>query len=653
MSRIEKSVAQERADYNKLLNKERDKFNNDLSETKERFERISKKRDDSTQKYRNELSDSYDSMKNENIEQSNNSVKLKRAAMDKALEEERMSHANSMGQAQKKFYNKLEDLNDEYNESNQSLAKIYDKNLEKKREMYGQGIKKNQKESTDSVNQFRDNFTKSIEEQREGLLKEKNKIQRDHSKLLKDQQVDNTNEKLKLQSRFRDHTIQRERDHAAEKEILGKLNDAEKSDIKKIFEEKVNDINEGSQENYQELMSKTNREMDRMQRDFNKERYLERNENLAEKRERDFQVGRKDEIEQRSIQQEIHAAKVGKNSLADKDAKRWKERSSDLIDQLQKQQSFYQTELKASQENAKRKTGQTLMSKELEFQGKQSNQLFNERTNAQRKEMFLNDKNDIDSRNLTTQFSTREKSLQERVKALSETFNQRTQDLNTKNVNMLEGLKSQHVADKRNFSLSVEKEFNDRQLDKLKDFEKKQRVLTEDYERQINQLTKENSKLQTMLVDTVNRVKNKGDQDIQNQQQLMIDQKKQSDRRIHDKLASREMELKFLVEELHTRYGRKLTDQENSLQTKINNLTEDYEDKIKVLMKNHRVENEEQSAANLKDRQFLQRNFEEEKKRLVEQYNNFIQNMKISHQDEVRNIKKFKELNLNARSKVA
>jgi len=635
--------SKDRAQYYKEQQRLKEQYNKDLDSQKNRFDKINEQRNEKLQKDVGEVRDRYEKKFDELKNQSSSETKKYQDKIQKQITKEQDQNIKTLAEQREDFQRRVEDLNVEYKNQLDAEQK---RNLTAE-EMQKSKFKNNLQNKEESFVNYNDDVRSKQDQITEEMYKnskfEKNKLEQKYTNILQDQTASEIKKRQVEKNASKEVLDKTQLDNKIALKLKDIERDALVSDMRKennqILEKRIAD----EKVNHDKILAGHNREIEKERGVHRRELNQTHMDNLMEKRIRDYQDGRKAESLQRSMNNGISV--TPKEKQQEDEIRRWKDRNRAMDEKLGSQQEQYVDNLKQLQQKNKIEAGSALQKKDVESDNRVMDVLAAERLKYDKSQSTWESKQIADKEIFDRSTRQSEKTLKDRVTNLNETYTQRLQDLNDKNSNMLIGLKREHLHDKREFAINIETQFNKRQLELVRDFEKKQDLLMSEYEKKIGFLENQNIELITSMHETINKVRRDENQKMINQQDMLIEQKKDNERSLHEMMARREKELRQTIYKLHEDYTAQINNQENNFKNRMTELASTYEQKLFVFQRDTNKELNSKSNEMVRERKALHVAFEDEKKRLSEQYENVIRNMKSAHQEYIVNLNKFKKAN--------
>lgn len=646
MSQIDRTSSitnQARADYYKEQKRQKESYDKDLEAQKKRYEKTTAQRKESNQNEINEVKDKYekrfDELKSKSIENS----KRFQSKVQNQTKREQEQNLKNLAEEREKFQRRVEDLNTQYTKELTAQEKRHFNVEENQRNNFKNNLTKKEVEFVDHIEKTK----LSHDDHNQDVIKksklERNDLEKKYTDILSEQ-TGSEMKKRQLQNEASSSTLERT---LADNKLALKIKDMERSgqvsDIRdqsnKLIEKRMAD----EKANHEAMLQMHNKDSEKVRTDNERRLNQINTDHLMEKRIRDYQEGRKAESIQRSQNSGLSVTQKEKDQEVE--LRRWKERNKSMEEKLGNQQVQYIDNIKELQQKNRMEVGNALQQKEVSSDTRVMDVLAAERLKFDKSQSVWQGKQMADKEIFDRTNRNNEKILKNRVTNLNETYTQRLQDLNDKNTNMLTGLKREHLLDKREFATNIETQFNKKQLELVKGFENKQDLLMSEYEKKIATLEAQNQELTTHMHSTVNRIRREESQKMVNQQDMIIEQKKDSERALHEMMSKRESELRNTIHSLHEDYANKINEQEKSFKDRIGALTSEYEQKMFHLQKSTNQELNSKNSELVRERKALLTTFEDEKKRISGQYENIIKNMKTAHQDHLANLNKYQKVN--------
>lgn len=646
MSQIDSASAQkakDRAQYYKEQQRLKQQYNDNIDGQKKRFDKMTEERNEKLHNSVAEIKDSYEKKFDELSRKSRESTKKYQEKVENQVTKNQEQGMKELAEQREEFQKRVEDLNVEYKKqlSAEQSRNISTEELQKNK--FKNNLLKKEEEFADHNEDMRVKQDEITKDNYKKTRAEKAITEQKHNEILGNQ----TGAEIKKRQLEKNSSKEVLEKNQLDSKIALKLKDIEReaqvSDIRnearQILEKRIID----EKGNHEKILASHDREIDKERANHRREINQTHMDHLMEKRIRDYQDGRKAESLQRSQNSGISV--TPKEMQQEIDIRRWKERNRSMEEKLGSQQEQYIDNLKMLQQENKMEAGSALQKKDVESDNRVMDVLAAERLKFDKNQSSWESKQLADKEIFDRTNRTNEKTLKQRVTNLNETYTQRLQDLNDKNSSVLSGLKREHLHDKREFAINIETQFNQRQLELVKDFERKQDLIMSESEKKIAFLEKQNQELITTMYETINKVRKDDNQKMINQQNMLVEQKKDAERSLHEMMAKRESELRHTISKLHQNYSDKINDQENNFKARMNELSANYEQKLFTLQRSTNQEVNSKNNEIVRERKALLSAFEDDKKRLSEQYENVIKNMKTAHQEYIANLDRFKKAN--------
>lgn len=635
--------AKDRAEYYKENQRAKEKYNSDLEAQRNRYEKSTNLRNEKFQSDISEIKDRYEKRFDELRAKSAENTKKFQSKMQNQSAEEQEENLRNLAKERDKFQKRIEELNVEYNKELSAKEKRH-MNSE---QMLKGAYKDNLLKKDEDFNQYTSNLNNKYDQATQELVKrsqdDKLNLEKKYSDILSDQ-TSSEMKKREMQNQSSSTVLNRtQADNKMALKLKEMEREAEVDDIRKETNARIDKRILDEKLNHERAQASHTREMEKQNDQHRRETSQANMDQLMEKRMRAYKEGRKEESLKRAQNNDISV--TPKEQYQEVEIRRWKERNKAMEEKLGNQQESYSDNLKVLQNKNQMEAGMALQKKDVESDNRVMDVLAAERLKFDKSQSTWQSKTIADKEIHDRLTRKNEKTLKDRVTNLNETYTQRLQDLNDKNTNLLVGLKREHLHDKREFAINVETQFNKRQIDLVKDFEKKQDLLMTEYEKKISQLEFQNQELMRTMQENTSRIRTEGNQKLINQQDMLVEQKKDSERSLHELMASREKELRNTIYKLHEDYTKKINEQENNFKLRIKELARNYEQKMFHLQRSTNQEVNSKNNELVRERKTLLDAFQEEKKRLSDQYENVIKNMKTAHEEHMANLNRYKKIN--------
>jgi hypothetical protein len=386
--------------------------------------------------------------------------------------------------------------------------------------------------------------------------------------------------------------------------------------------------------NRENLVDTTSREINEVTKANNAQLSDLKREFRQDMRMKDMRNTRKDELLDRTkrSEQELSNVRESKNDAPTNELKR----------EMMQNQQTYHDQVKNLNQISNKKLSASLAERDSKYGKMLEDSMKHERFNAENQKMAQEENFNINTANATQNHTKSEQALKNRLKYMNETYTDRVKEMNDQNTSLLIGMREESVQDKKIFSTGMRKEFNDKQMDLVKSFEGKQNKIILSNELEKKQLVQENEKLQKLLMETTSKNKLKTEELFKQQEQFFALQKNELAQNLSNRSKVREEALNKEIERVHSFYHSKIEEQERGYQRANQQMTTDYEAKIQELTRLRTTENKAKEQEIRAVRANLLTLFDADKKRLVSQYENTLKSMRVSYQDQLTNMTKYK-----------
>lgn len=639
-----KALARERENYQNTIQKDRANSEKRIASEEERHKELQKNQFENFKEDRNDIDRNYKANLERVKEKTQESIEAQKERFRKMHEtDQERFHAERSAQRQ------------DFDSRFRDIKKSYDRSLEGEREMNREVGNTRDERYKGNVNRLTQEKDKRIAEFQERMSgtgtdlkaqnnKEKEALTRTHEQRLKDVYQEEAKKRFVLKDGLQkdlDRTkdaYESEKAQSQEyvkekvKSLAGKFNnraetmssDYEKKNsdfVKKQAEESFKTNKEHSAEvaevrrNYEKNLR--NIDIDRRRRDNGSGEYAE----VVQR-----QQGKKDE--------QVFSDRMNAMRESMVDARRdYNIRSADESD-------AYRTTLR--EENAE--AASRLERKERELMADKIVSVASEREKAQRLHNVQTFASKAERDRYEAQINSERNLAGNQVTKLKENFNKSLQDLQTKNESFISQLKDQNDKDKLEFITKNSQERNSEILGLRRNFSKLMDTTVNDYEARLNAANRENAQLREELNQKVSFVMADADRQIKEQAQLYENKREADARATQTIMDKREANLKNKILEVSNSYMAKMDQQTYNSEMKMKSVISDYEGKLKQLeMNNNKILAEKQTlhADELKK---LKSALEQEKAQIISQYENQINQLKLSQKQQIDQLNDYKRM---------
>lgn len=230
------------------------------------------------------------------------------------------------------------------------------------------------------------------------------------------------------------------------------------------------------------------------------------------------------------------------------------------------------------------------------------------------------------------------------IQKLKENFNKSLQDLQDKNESFVAQLKTTTNEEKVDFINNSNKQRNEEILELRRNFGKLMDSTVSNYESRMKSLERENIRLKEDLDLKVSMVQKDADNQIRLQQKLYNDKKVADQKATQAAMDAREANFQNKVLELSDSFQRKMDNltQVNEIQNK--QIVNDYEAQLKVKDALMAKTLAEKQARHSNEMKILKTTMEQEKAQIISQYENQMNQMKISQKQQIDQLNEYKRL---------
>lgn len=638
-----KKLHQDREYYQNTLEKDREQSDKKIQDAEERHAKIQKQtrekyyqdKADLEKNHAMALDDKYDSTKTA-LEEKNKKYSQK-------LNSERENFIKSQAAKSKEYDQKLSDLNDSYQKAVKSERKAHEdimSNVEKRTNHQVKSLRSSNDEKLSDLqkksNEAREQMTQTQADERRLL----NKTHQDKmentikEEFAKKQQIksdlQNASNKMK-QSLEEDN--QRIKDQTKD-QITGirKESETRNQSVAKTYEEKNQKLQENiakemkssnlkQQEEIAALAKNHRREIYEKERDH-KRRGFGTEEGGASQRQQGLATQEGQDHKFKLLSQRVKDIKNDYSTKYDSDQLK-------MADTLQQEKEIYSANL----EKKERVLGEEKIAVMADEREKTYKQI------QEREASQIAQKNGYES-----QLVLEKSNARDAIQRMNTNFNKNMNQINEKNAKYVEDLKAQAGKDKGDFMRKVEAQRSQEIQELRQNFDKHLSDTSLSYEEKIAYLTSENKRVKEMMEQRLALISNEAERQIQLQQQV-YEEKRQAD--INAERSSqqqKENDLRAQLTQMNTLNQKKINTIQNNSESQLKELTNSYESKIKLMSVAQQKSLFEKDQAFAEEMKRMKSALENDKARLVAQYQNQIETMRSSQEEKLKQLTEYKNL---------
>lgn len=639
-----KTLARERENFQNTIQKDREYTSKRLSSEEERHQNIQKKQSEVFQKDKARLEKDYQANLESVNEKTADAIENQKNKFHKINSEELDRFTRQREQLRKDFDVKMRDISDSYSRSKEETTE-FNENLHKVKDTkYQNNLEHLVKDRDEKIDAFAKKFVGNGEALKNQLNIEKGQLTRSHQDQLQDIYKDEAAKRFQLKDGLQ-KDLERTKDaYAAEKEM--------NSDYVKTKVQKVSDNFNKRAEKMTADYSKKNQEFVTAQRDLdyktNKEHQAEvagirqnyetalRNIDI-DKRRRDNGSGEFAEVIQRQQglkDDQVYEDKIKhlKNDLSDarksydnrsinerenyKDT--LKKESSEAIGRLEKKDKELTAQKIVELARAKEKSSKTL---KAQMVSQQADRIRHE-------EHLMQERNQASGQ----------------IKTLKENFNKSLQDLQDRNDRFVSELKNSTLDEKAEFIANSNKQRNEEILELRRNFGKLMDTTVSNYEARLKSVERENISLKQDLDLKVSMVMEEADNQIRLQTE-MYNEKRIADQKSAQAIMDvRDKNFQNKVMELSDSFQKKMDNQSQVNELTMKKVVNDYENKLKMKDAQQNKVLAEKQARHSVELKTLKSALEQEKAQIISQYENQMNQLKLSQKQQIDQLNDYKRM---------
>lgn len=536
---------------------------------------------------------------------------------------------NDIKSSYKKAFGSEKELNQQLSEADN---KRYSKNVKDVLNKTDDALRSNQEKMSDSVADLKDDFmrdTQKLVRQQEEQMKDLSKSEFQKQSQLKDQLSTN------LDNTKRAHNAELESKQDYMDTRVGDLQNNFQTHSKEMAEDFSGRMNNFAQTQRSENL-KANRENQKLVNDLN----VEHNKELRFERIKGTKDNGAGDISQLSEDQKrLNSTSMTNNRI--------KHLQTELIDskrdgaiQADKQlENFSKTFKDERMGNA------TLTERKLNAERRdKALTLANERVKAEKNLGNREYQNKLDRENFKRELELDKNNADIRLKNVSDNFTKTIKALEEKNKMAVDDLTTVTKKDKDEFMKVMNENRNNELYELKREFSRVMDVTIEGYEKRLGTYQRENEYLKLTMDEKINALTNQAQKNAETQKKLYEDMMTANDRESQMLNDQRQHTNKTETNRIITGFQKKIDKMQIDNDTKLKNLTTDYENKLKELTSSRNRDNMIKDMAQVQEIERVKNNFEDEKNRIVSQYQNQITEMKRGQEAQLEEMRNFKKL---------
>lgn len=560
------------------------------------------------------------------------------------LEDERSRFSKDSFEKRKELDQKFNDIKNSYRRASDSESEHNQHVEETHKKNYDNSITEFKRDSNEKLKSYQDKMQATGGSLKDQYNQERAQLVRAHEDQLKSQQKDNSHKNEELRHRIgQDIKRTREVSEADAGQAKQYASDS-MNNMRHKFDERSNTMstdfsqrNKEIGENQQRDNLKSNRQhqeqLSNVQRDFNRElRRIEIDQRRGNTGSGEFaQVMKQQKGLNDQIQHE-NQMKSMRNKLTD--AQRlYQERAS------REQDSFNET-LKSENTDASIRLERKLNEVNAEKISTISHE--REKNHKQLENVIYKSKNEQEAHD--QQLIVERSAAKDRLNKLKENFNKSMTTLEEKNKLILQDVAKNNNVEKAEYTKKMNEARNQEIFSMKREFGKMFDATVEDYEKRISIYQRDNEHLKMLMDQKVQNIIDQTEKQVTSlrknfEEQRSVEVKAQA--LMNDQ---RDYQHNTSVTQMNSNFQKKLDKLQVANDTKLKLLTNDYENKLKELQASTTKTVIEKDMTQAMEQERLKQAYEAEKVRMVTGYENQINEMKRTHQNQVEQLREYKRL---------
>ena len=625
-------------DYRRSMKEARDNFEKRVQDIENRAEKLNNKKDIERNETITDVRKNYESnLANHKNTLERNFIENRKTLNDK-MEHEKRTHAKNTGELTKKYYERLEDINEKHQKNGQELEGNYRENLDIKSRTQDKVLKEQSINSSKKYQALKDDYDlkedKLIENQQSQMRKVMRDAENDVSTTRKTEKKKVEDARSKSQSLYEDI----KKNSELESNTKDQMYNNRLSEIQKNYklaqddtEFKNKNLTKESYDKFNSEMRKINLENDAKTAQLSRE-FSEKNRinNYLREKEKNFQ--------------DLNLSKTGlspKEGRLQNQIRTYQDANQKLRNDLDAVGADYSDRLTMANFNGKKIRDNLIESKDRQAQAFLDKTLIDERGKQDQVKRSLENKMSSDKNEADIKRNQIEKTLKNRVDSLNQNYSATMKDVEEKNNLLVSNIKHQNKVDRKDYAERVDRDYNGRQIETLKLNQSKLDLQQKSFENQRMILDKQVAEKEIAFDTQLGRLREQSNSNMAVQYDIMNRQKEDTKISLKENAKRKEDDLKSTIEILHSKYARKLNQQEQKFEKQMYSMVQGYESKIRQMGRDNARELAMKASESIRDKKHMSANNEMDKKRLVEYYENLLQNMKTNYEREFDRLKNF------------
>jgi hypothetical protein len=639
-----KKLAQERENFQTVLNKDREINSRRLEGEKERNQLQEKKQLEAFNNDRVELEGTFKKRYDTIQDKTQKSVQEAREAFLRREKNMLEEHHKQQEISKKDYDGNIRNVSEGYKRAMSSQAQNHEIVEGEHFNRYQENVKRLTNEKDEKIKSYQERLVSEGAEIKEQVRQERDQADRAHKNNLQTIYNDETKKRYDIKDKLQ-RSIEKMRDvHEMERDQM-KLNQDEKvSTLAETFNKRAGKM----QRDY----SQKNSSFVESQAKENKQQTIEQQELLAAK-QRDFEKAlNKMELDQRM--KENGSAKLTETLERQqglKDDQVLKDRLAQLY--------MHKVELERDFNKSMKKTSETYNQALADQKAESSVNLDRtKRHMAADKVVTLSDERENNQRTLTaqqigqlserdkyeSQLSSQRNNSQNVLSSMKENFNNQLKKIEDYNEELMREFRLQSNEDHTKFVQDTFRQRNEEVMSLRRNFNNVYNTTVQDYEKRIDALKRDNDNLRTEMDQKLALHTKESDQRMQRQIKD-YEEKRLADVNANKQLQDfREQDYRKKMQELSYGYQKRMDELEFKYENKISNMVAEYEARLENLSNNKAKELSERQTLHNIEMKRLKSAGEMDKAQVIAQYENQITELRQSHKEQLDKLNDYKNL---------
>jgi hypothetical protein len=642
-------------DYSKALQREKEYFRDTINKDREGIEKRAMEREEvhkNAQKKKTEifikdkadLQNTYANNLDKIQEKTQESLHEKNLAYQKKIAQEKEVFQDITEKRSKDFNQRLNHIKTSYQDAFNSEKDTHEQIQFADKSRYNNNVQGLTKSQDDKVNSFQSKMTVLGENLKNDFNEERDRLNKSHKDEIREMTKNESGKEADLKDRISQDISKSRAVYQSDVDNLREYSEKSIKDAKSLSEDRANDLALEYAQRTKDL-TESQRNNTIKENGQNQATIAELRRNfLSELRYQDLQDQQTHRPDQKALERKKNKEMQAERVAYDSKVRELKERLADTrisTEQLRNNENLaYKDSLKVQSAEASLNKEKRL--NDLNYQKDQV--IAKERENKLQEVEAREGQNRLSTAAYERQLMLERNASAERVKKLKENFNVSLKSLEEKSKNDIETISKSSSQDKVEFIKQVQDQRHNEIYEMKREFNKLMDKTVSDYEKRLSDHQKNYEIMKNNLEHKIHTVMDQSLKEVESHRRLFED-RRVADLRSHKiVIDQKDQGHKQSLNALNSSYERKLNQMVADHDTKLKLITNEYETKLKTIAADNSKILNEKDLAHQAELQHKKTTHEEEKSRLIDQYENQLQTLKIAFKEKLDNAKEYKRL---------